>query len=73
MPAACPLDAVLDLEEPGVISTCHSSAVNMAERPKEGAWLALFPFLLQSCFSVKCEFPVPISLSFFSHCCCHLK
>lgn len=45
----------------------------MAECLEEGLWLTfiLFPFMF--CFWIKCEFPMPISLSFFSHCCCHLK
>lgn len=29
--------------------------------------------MFKFCFWIKCEFPMPISLSFLSHCCCHLK
>lgn len=50
----------------------HSS-VKMAECLKEGLWLAFIFFPFKFCFWIKCEFPMPISLSFFSHCCCHLK
>lgn len=52
-------------------SLCFSFLVKMAEGLKERMWLTLFPF--KFCFWIKCEFPMPISLSFLSHCCCHLQ
>lgn len=50
MPAACPLDAVLDLEEPGVISlvTLQQLTWQSAQR-KEHGWLC-FLFSFSSAF-----------------------
>lgn len=39
----------------------------------KGRSMVDFIFMFKFCFWVKCEFPLPISSSFFSHCCHHLK